>query len=151
MRKVLFALLVLVLTVSLAFAAKLTKKDVSTQVDKAAAYLKKEGKDKAFAEINKKDGMFTDRSKELYVFVFDMSGKCLAHGENPGLIGKDLSGLKDKNDKYFIKDMIAAAKKGSGWVNYQWTNPATKKIEPKASYVKSVPGNMFVGSGLYNP
>lgn len=149
MRKVLLATLVLLMAVSFAYAAKATQKDAIDLVNKAAAFLKANGEQKAFAEFNKKDGKFSDMSKELYVFVFDMTGKCLAHGANPGLIGRDLSGLKDNSGKFFIKDMVEKAKKGKGWSDYQWSNPVTKKIEPKSSYVLKVSNNMFVGCGIY--
>lgn len=149
MRKVLLATLVLLMAVSFAYAAKATQKDAVDLVNKAAAFLKANGEQKAFAEFNKKDGKFSDMSKELYVFVFDMTGKCLAHGANPGLIGRDLSGLKDNSGKFFIKDMVEKAKKGKGWSDYQWSNPVTKKIEPKSSYVLKVSNNMFVGCGIY--
>jgi len=142
---------VCVLVAGFAFAQpKATQKDAIALVDKAAAYLKANGEAKAFAEFNLKDGPFTDKGKDLYVFVFDMTGKCLSHGANPALIGRDLSGLKDSDGKFFIKDFTTVAKtKGNGWIDYNWSNPTTKKIEPKSSYVLKVADNMLIGCGIY--
>lgn len=131
-------------------AAKATQKDAIALANKAAAYLKANGEDKAFAEFNKKDGLFADMSKDLYVFVFDLTGKCLSHGANPALIGRDLSGLKDSDGKYFIREFSLIAKtKGKGWIDYNWSNPTTKKIEPKSTYVLKVSDDRLVGCGIY--
>ena len=151
MKKIVLLSLVCLLVAGFAFAApKATQKEAIALTDKAAAYLKANGEAKAFAEFNKKDGPFTDMSKDLYVFVFDLTGKCLSHGANPALIGRDLSGLKDSDGKFFIKEFTTIAKtKGKGWIDYNWSNPTTKKIEPKSTYVLKVADNMLVGCGIY--
>jgi cytochrome c len=130
-----------------AAAEKGTAKEAQDLVKKAITYYKANGKDKAFAEINNPKGMFV--SKDLYVFVFDLNVVCLAHGANKGLIGKNLSELKDSTGKQFMKEMIDGAKaKGTGSVDYNWTNPVSKKIEGKRSYyVKE--GDLVFGCGIY--
>jgi cytochrome c len=150
-KKILLVCLVLAVAVGFAYAAvKATPKEAVALAEKAAAYMKENGETKAFAEFNKRDGKFTDLSKDLYVFVFDMTGKCLSHGTNVALIGKDLSPLKDSSGKFFIKEMLSLAKtKGKGWVDYQWTNPTSKKIEGKATYVLKVSNDRFIGCGIY--
>jgi signal transduction histidine kinase len=152
MKKIALLSLVLVLVAGFAFAQakKATQQEAIAMANKAAAFYKANGEAKAFAEFNKKDGPFTEMSKDLYVFVFDMTGKCLSHGQNPALIGRDLSGLKDSDGKYFIKDFVNAAQtKGSGWVDYNWSNPTTKKIEPKSTYILKITDNRFIGCGIY--
>jgi signal transduction histidine kinase len=152
MKKIALLSLVFMLVAGLAFAQakKTTQKDAIALADKAAAYLKANGEAKAFAEFNKKDGPFADMSKDLYVFVFDLTGKCLSHGPNPALIGRDLSGLKDNQGKYFIKEYLTVAQtKGKGWVDYNWPNPTTKKIEPKSTYILKVSDNRLIGCGIY--
>lgn len=59
--------------------------------------------------------------------------------------------LRDVNGKYFIQEMIEVAKtKGSGWVEYSWTNPLTKKLQTKVTYVKKVEGaDVFIGCGVF--
>ncbi len=124
-----------------------TPDEAKALVDKAAALLTQEGKDKAFAQINDPQGPFVDR--DLYVFVQDMTGTTVAHGTNKALIGKSLVNLKDSDGKMFVQEFIEIAKtKGEGWVDYKWPNPTTKKVEAKSSYVKKV-GDLIVGCGVY--
>lgn len=141
---VLFAMLVN----TAAFASEYgTAEEATAMVKKAVAYLKANGKDKAFAEFNNQSGQF--RNRDLYIFVQDMKGKMLAHGGNDRLIGRDLIDLKDADGKFFVKSMIEIANgKGSGWVDYKWTNPTSKVIEPKSSYIEKA-DDMFVGCGIY--
>ncbi|HYD81322.1 MAG TPA: cache domain-containing protein [Paucimonas sp.] len=116
-------------------------------VKKAADFLKANGKEKAYAEFSNPKGQFIDR--DLYVFVFDMTGKTLAHGVNPKLLDKNLSELKDADGKYFIKEFLEVANtKGKGWIDYKWTHPTTKAIEPKSTYVEKV-GDVLIGCGIY--
>jgi cytochrome c len=117
-------------------------------VKKAAAMIKAEGKEKAFAAFaDPANKDFHDR--DLYVFVYDLNGVNLAHGNNPKMVGKNLLELKDQEGKPLIRQMVDVAKtKGKGWVDYKWPNPVTKAIEAKSSYVEKV-DDMLVGSGIY--
>jgi len=124
-----------------------TPAEAEALVKKAVAEIKAVGKDKAFTQINDKKGKFTDR--DLYVFVYDMNGKCVAHGFNPKMIGKDLIDMKDPDGVFYVKERIAISKtKGKGWQDYKFTNPLTKKIETKRAYVEKV-DDFIVGSGAY--
>jgi signal transduction histidine kinase len=133
---------------SISFAAEFgTAPEAEALVKKAIQLIKAEGRDKAFAEINNPKGKFIDR--DLYIFVYDMNGKCVAHGFNPKMIGKELFEMKDTDGKYFVKERIEIAKtKGHGWQDYKFTNPITKHIEPKSAYVERVE-NLIVGCGVY--
>lgn len=114
-----------------------TAAEAEAMVKKAIQLVKTEGKEKAFAEINNPKGKFVDR--DLYIFVYDMDGKCVAHGFNPKMIGKDLIEMKDTDGKYFVKERIEIAKtKGKGWQDYKFTDPITKKIEPKSAYIEKL-------------
>ncbi len=62
---------------------------------------------------------------DLYLFVYDMRGVCLAHGEDPTIIWKNLMELKDWVGTPVIKEILRKAKDGGGWVTYGWNN-ATK-------------------------
>ena len=124
-----------------------TAAEAEAMVKKAIASMKSNGKEATFAEINNPKGQFTDR--DLYVFVYDMTGKCVAHGLNPKMIGKDLIEVRDADGKFFVKDRVEIAKtKGSGWQEYKFTDPLTKKIEPKKAYVEKYE-NLIVGCGIY--
>ncbi len=63
-----------------------------------------------------------------------MSDEKLAHGANSKMIGKDLIDLKDSDGKAFVRERLEMAKtKGKGWQDFKFTNPVTKRIEPKAT------------------
>jgi cytochrome c len=146
MKKILVAILANLLLVSFAFAGG-TADEAKALMDKAVAYVKANGKDKAFAEFTNQKGKFIDR--DLYIFVVDFKGITLAHGGSEKLVGKDMLELKDADGKYFIKEFIELAKtKGSGWVDYKWANPVSKKIEDKSTYVVKL-DDCFLGCGIY--
>jgi cytochrome c len=116
-----------------------TPDDAKAMVEKAYAYFMENGKTDTFPEISNPYGKFV--KDDLYVLVVDFNGVILADGGNPGFVGVNLVGLKDTNGKHLFKEMIETAKtKESGWVEYAWLNPATKKIQPKSTYVKRVKG-----------
>ncbi len=135
---------------SLSYAAEKGSKDEAVaMVKQAAALVKSAGKEKAFAAISdpaNKD--FHDR--DLYIYVYDLNGVALAHGNNPRMVGKNLIDLKDGDGKPMIKNMVDIAKSpaGKGWVEFKWPNPVTKVVEQKAGYVERV-DDMMVGSGIY--
>jgi len=151
MRKVCVTILVglfLVNIGSTTFAAEYgTATEAEAMVKKAIAYLKANGKDKAFAEFSNPKGQFVDR--DLYVTVYDLNGKCLAHGADRTMIGKDLMGLKDTDGKAFIKERMELAKtKGKYWQDYKFRNPVSTKIEPKSMYCERVE-DIIVACGIY--
>lgn len=122
--------------------------EAMAMVKKAIAYMKEAGKEKAFAEFsNPANTQFHDR--DLYIFVYDMNGNNVAHGNNPKMVGKNLLEMKDNDGKFIIKGFIDTAKtKGKGWVDYKWPNPVTKAVEAKSSYVEKV-DDLIVGAGIY--
>jgi len=142
---------------ALAFAApsfaqdksKGTAAEATAMVDKAIAHIKKVGREKAFADFNNKSGPFTDR--DLYVVVYDMKGKVLAHGANEKMIGKDVIELRDNDGKYFVKERVEMMSKGpgaSGWQDYKFMNPVSRQIEPKQMYLRRFE-DLIVGCGVY--
>ncbi|MFT5532098.1 MAG: cytochrome c [Burkholderiaceae bacterium] len=144
------SLFALLMTSAALAAEKGSRDEAVALVKKAAAYLKENGKEKAFAEFSRTDGPFVDR--DLYIFAYSAGGDGtnLAHGANPKLIGKNLLDLRDADGKAIVKNFIEVAnsKAGSGWVDYKWANPLTKAIEAKTSYVEKV-GDVILGSGVY--
>ena len=130
------------------FAAQYgTAAEAEAMVKKAVQLIKADGKEKAFLEVNNPKGKFVDR--DLYIFVYDTNGKCVAHGFNQKMIGKDLLEMKDPDGKYFVKERIEIAKtKGKGWQDYKFTDPITKKLEPKSAYIEKI-DDLIVGCGIY--
>jgi signal transduction histidine kinase len=151
MKKVLvgMALVICVVLGTVLMAQASALDDAKGLAEKAAAYLKANGKDKAIAEINNPKGQFV--KGDLYVYLQDYNGVILAHGGNVKLVGQNHLEVKDPSGKFFVKDQIALLKsKGSGWIEYVWTNPATKKVQPKKSWIQKIDGaDMWVGCGVF--
>jgi cytochrome c len=126
-----------------------TLEEAKTLGEKAAQYVKANGKDKGIAEINNPKGQFV--KGELYVTLHDFNGMHLANPVSPKIVGQNHMELKDASGKAFVKEHIELAKtKGSGWVTYVWTNPVTKKVQPKKSWVQRVEGtDVYTLSGLF--
>lgn len=123
-----------------------SKPEAEAMVKKAVA-LYKTAKDKAFTEFTAPSKSFV--SKDLYVVVYDLNGKCLAHGQNDKQVGKDLIALKDPDGKEFVKERVELAKsKGKFWQDYKFTDPMTKKILPKEMYCEKSE-NVVICSGVY--
>jgi cytochrome c len=126
-----------------------TAAEATAMVEKALAFIKKNGRDKAFAEINNPKGQFTDR--DLYVVVYDMKGKVLAHGANAKMIGRDVIDLRDNDGKYFVKERVEMMSKGpnaKGWQDYKFMNPVSNQIEPKSMFLQRYE-DMIIGCGIY--
>lgn len=128
-------------------ATHATKEQAVAMVNKAVAFIKQQGADKAYPEIDKKGGQFTDG--DLYVVVYGLDGKVLAHGANSKLIGKDMIDAQDVDGTYFVKDRVNLAKKeASFWQDYKFVDPATKRIEPKQMYCERL-DQTAVCAGVY--
>lgn len=150
MKKIIALALVGFFLATVVFAADKALTEKATElVNKGVAYIKAQGKDVAFAEFTKAKGKFSEG--ELYLFVVDFKGLVLAHGGNAKLVGKNQSELIDADGKTFIKEFInIASTKGEGWSDYKWSNPETKKIQQKTTFIKKIDGmDAFIGCGFY--
>jgi len=133
----------------LAFAKEgnATAAEATAMVKKGVAFIKANGADKGHAEISNKAGQFNDR--DLYLTVYGLDGVVRAHGANEKMIGKNLIDLKDVDGKAFVKErMELAQSKGTFWQDYKFTNPVTKKIEPKSMYCEKL-NDAVVCGGIY--
>jgi len=124
-----------------------TAAEAEAMVKKGVAYIKANGPEKAAEEFTNGKS-FKDR--DLYIVYTEFGGKVLAHGGNPKLVGKNLTGMKDSEGNPFFQMLVDLAKtKGKGWSgSYRFMNPATQKIEAKVMYLESV-GETYVGVGIY--
>jgi cytochrome c len=138
----------LILSSTLLHAAdKGTKDEAVSMVKKAIEFMKASGTEKAFEEISNPQGKFVDR--DLYVVVYDMNGKCLAHGANAKMVGRDLLDNKDVDGKEFVKERVEMMKKEpTGWQDYKFRNPVSNEIEPKSMYLERYQ-DFIVGCGVY--
>jgi signal transduction histidine kinase len=132
---------------SAALAANGTPDEAKAMVEKAIKLIETEGKAKAITTVNTAGSGYVDR--DLYVVFVDMTGTTVAHASNQALVGKVMLNVKDADGKQFVKEMVDGAQSaGSGWVDYKWPNPQTKKIEQKSSFYKKV-GDLIVLVGVY--
>jgi signal transduction histidine kinase len=116
-------------------------------VKKASAHVKQAGIEKACKDFADPNGGYI--RGEIYVYVHDMQARMICHATNAKLNGKELIDLKDADGKAFNREMVEVVNKsGGGWIRYKFVNPATKKIEPKMSYVERE-GDVIVGAGIY--
>ena len=125
-----------------------TKEEATAMVKRVQAKFKKEGPEAAFQAINNKAPGFADR--DLYPFVTELTGLCVANGVTPAVRGKNLIDLKDQDGKFMIQEFVRTASNlpGHGWVDYRWLNPVTKTIEDKSAWIERM-GDYFVGVGVY--
>ena len=124
-----------------------TPAEAKKLVEKAVAFVKANGEEKALKEFNNPKGEFV--KGDLYIFVFDPKGLLLANPNLPKLVGTNVYNSPDSKGKLHRKEMVDLANsKGSGWVEYYQLNPTTKKDEAKISYVQKE-GNLILGCGAY--
>jgi signal transduction histidine kinase len=141
--------LAFIMTASAARAEEHATKDEATaMVKKAVALIKSAGAEKAYAAFNDKANA-DFHQKDLYVVVYGLDGKCLSHGANAKLVGKDLSDAQDVDGVYYVKDRVKlASAQQTFWQDYKFANPVSKKIEPKTTYCEKV-DNTAVCGGIY--
>lgn len=124
-----------------------TPKEAEAMVKKGVAFIKANGKDKAYAEITSKQSQFKDR--DLYLVVYRLDGTPLAHGANEKMVGRNLIDLKDIDGKEFVRERVELAKaKSSFWQDYKFTNPVSKKVEAKTMYCERLDDTAVCG-GIY--
>jgi cytochrome c len=151
MARILTVLAAIALIAQVCFASNVdygSRDEAVAMVKRVAVMFAKDGAETTFKAVSdKSEPTFHDR--DLYPFIYDLKGNCVAHGARPALIGKNLLDLKDQDGKYLIREMVdIAVGPGSGWVNYKWPNPLNNKIEDKTSYIEKM-GDYFVGVGVY--
>ncbi|SFO11056.1 methyl-accepting chemotaxis sensory transducer with Cache sensor [Cohaesibacter marisflavi] len=86
-----------------------------------------------------------------YFFILDTSGHMLMHPVNPDLVGKDVSGTKDRNGTYTTRSFIQIAREqGAGALEYVWPKPGETDATPKMSYAEMfAPWGWIVVTGVY--
>ena len=107
-----------------------------------------EGAEAALSAFQRLQGPFI--RDDLYVFVVDVaSGRFLAHGASPGLVGSDAHQLRDPDGRPVVTEMIErATRSGDGELDYIWRNPVTGKLEHKHTYFTISEGRL-IGVGYY--
>lgn len=147
-RFVIAALVALTLATAAGIAGEQgTKPEAIAMVKNAVAAIKANGAQKTYDDITAKLPAYHDR--DLYVTVYDSTGKCLAHGNNAKLVGKDLIDAQDADGVYYVKNRVTTMKTSTSfWQDYKFSDPLTKKIEPKSTYCEKL-NDTAVCVGIY--
>jgi cytochrome c len=123
-----------------------TEQEAEAMVKNAIKYYKAVGRDKALAEFSKKEGRFADR--DLYVTVYKQDGECVAN-INSRVVGRNMMDMRDVDGHYFVRERLEASRtQPSGWQDFKFFNPLTKKVEPKRQYWELHDGLVFA-TGAY--
>ena len=124
-----------------------TPEQATAMVKKGMTFIKANGPEKGYAEITSKSGQF--RLEDLYLVVYGLDGMVHAHGANEKMVGRNLIDLKDVDGKPFVKERVELGKaKVSFWQDYKFTNPESKKVEPKSMYCERLEQTVVCG-GIY--
>ncbi len=92
--------------------------------------------------------LLQDKGEYLYGFVIDAKGIIIGHpnSEHRGDVASIV--IDDILTKDDILEMLESDD-STKWIDYQWENQLTGKMDNKTSFVKSHSGLIF-GSGYYN-
>jgi signal transduction histidine kinase len=121
------------------------RNDVVDLVRKGYSFMKSHGLTEAAREFNDPDNV-DFRYGDLYLFVTDLEGKCIAEGRNVDVVGQNLWDATDEDGRFFVRELIQKAKDGGGWVDYK------VKGSFRSNYVELVDlgtGKYMIGAGLY--
>lgn len=125
-----------------------TAQEAQALAERALAHIHDVGREQAFADFSRPDGGFVDG--ELYIFCQDISGVVVAHGGNPKIVGRNMADVRGPDGRLAnVEINQLGLSQGSGWLEFRWPNPATKRIELKAAYVLKVDDHTVCGSGYY--
>jgi cytochrome c len=126
---------------------ELVPDDARRWVKKAISFYRANGKGIALAEFASTHARFFQDGR--YIYVLDFNGVMLAHPVNENYAGKDFYRIQDADGKLFIKEIVDTANNGgSGWAQYRWFNPTTKREQVKTVYFEKV-DNLIFCSGIY--
>lgn len=124
-----------------------TAEQATAMVKKGLSFIKANGTEKGYAEITSKTSQF--KFQDLYLVVYGLDGTVHAHGANEKMVGRNLIELKDVDGKAFVKERVELGKANATfWQDYKFTNPESKKIEPKTMYCERLDQTVVCG-GIY--
>jgi len=124
-----------------------SSEDVVSMVESAVKLVSEKGPEVAFRQFMMPEGGYI--KGDLYVFVLDLAGNILAHGNSPRAIGTNAIQSRDKNGNYFVRNiLLQASTRGYGWVDYEWFSPCTGELASKLVYFKRT-GQFVICVGLY--
>ena len=92
------------------------------------------------------------RSGPVYLFVFTPEGFVIFHAADPWREGRTVIDNTDFQGRPFVRDVIATAQAGGGFVEYFWDDPTVRGDEdtgsPKVSYAVSFKSDLPIYEGV---
>jgi methyl-accepting chemotaxis protein len=114
----------------------------------AMVHIGRVGYDQAVCDFHDKSGAFIDR--DMYIFIFDRNGVYQVHGASPEKDGTNLRAINGLDAQQLVNDAWAVCDvEQGGWVNYTITNPVTREVQAKTSYVVPLDDQHLLGCGCY--
>lgn len=110
------------------------------------------GKDEATSRVRTtvRRFIYDDPSAQNYIFMHSYDGTMLVQPFEPFKEGTNQWNLQDANGVYIIRELVAAARKGRGFVEYQYPPPGSTVPQRKISYVVGIPLlDCYIGTGMY--
>jgi len=114
-------------------------------VERGYDYLKTVGKTQAAAAFTTKEND-DFRYGDIYLFVYDMHGNCIANGKDPVAVGRNYYNAKDDQGNYYVKTFIERATATGAWINL------ANKNSIESVYVKTITigtEKFVIGAGIY--
>lgn len=113
--------------------------DAKDWVGQAQALIKAQGLGTAAATFN--DPKYQWVRAVYYIVIYKMDGTCLVQSKTPKEVGTNGMDATDTEGKKYVKEMIETARtSGEGWVDYQWTDPDSKKMRTRGIYFQKIEG-----------
>ena len=104
-----------------------------------------EAQTRAFADV--RDIRF---AKNDYIFVYSSGGILKVLGPKPSTEGQDRTGQQDPDGKYYVREFVETARRGGGFVAYQYPREGTTKPVPKVAAIAPYkPWDLLLGCGVY--
>lgn len=117
-------------------------------VKSAITFLKESGVQDLADRINNPVGQFV--RGDIYLWVYDLEGNVVAHGENLAMVGQNLIDWQDVDGKFRNREMIKLVSKGegSGWIEYN-DRGTTKRAYVEKVVDPATKKAYIVGGGYY--
>lgn len=125
----------------------LVESEVTALIPRLAGVTDPQKQDQIVEQATDPIRFFEDQSG--YFFAYRTNGIRINVPPNKSGNGKDCLGLIDANGKRFVAELVDAARRGTGFVEYQFDKPGSG-IQPKLGYAQMIPGTeILVGTGIY--
>ena len=136
----------------------LREKQAQAVIETAASYIGGLQKKVALGEISQDaaeklalDSIGTIRFEgDNYIFAYDRHGRMLSAGSPDLKVGQDMNDFVSADGKHLMKEMIAVAENGGGWIDYMWRRPGASTPSHKVTYATKIPDwGWMIGTGLH--